>query len=288
MSFVPTPFTAVTPVTASELNANNDAFRKYINKDIIPADYAADTFVTSDILKGEYYNVVPDHQFTTGDMYTQNVLVDDNGGNRQYYSSTIKTALGDQNYAHGQGQWGITEQYQIIAETGKSIYFEANNSATINTNLAAKIIITGHIGARNTSQYVYNENNNPYDLSSTYTYAGLPIWTISPIETRFYLFYKVEGLTSGWQKFPDTKAQILGMEEYQNIVNSNLDLDETGLDRRVIPFLFQYDIPNLWAVGITPDRKPQTLAWSFALGVETTLDLGWVNNRIMTFEVFYA
>ena len=288
MAFVPTPFVAATPVTAPEINANNDALRKYINKDIVPADYAADTFVTSDILKGEYYNVVPDHQFTTGDMYTQNVLVDDNGGNRQYYSSTVKTTLGDITYAHTQGQWGLMDQYQIIAETGKSIYFEANNSATINTNLAAKIIITGHIGARNTSQYVFNENNDPTHVGNTYTYSGIATWALSPIETRFYLFYQVEGVTSGWQKFPDTKAQILGMEEYANIASSAIDLDETELDRRIIPFLFEYDIPNLSATSIVPFQKPQTLAWRFALGVETTLDLGWVNNRIMTFEVFYA
>jgi hypothetical protein len=288
MAFTPTPFVAGTPVTDTALNANNDALRKYINKEIIPADYAADTFVTSDILKGEYYNVVPDHQFTTGDMYTQNVLVDDDGGNRQYYSSTIKTTLGDITYAHTQGQWGIMNQYQIIAETGKSIYFEANNSATINSNLAAKIIITGHIGARNASQYVYNENKDPTHVGDTYTYSGIPAWALSPIETRFYLFYQVEGLTTGWQRFPDTKAQIFGMEEYANISNSSIDLNETQLDRRIIPFLLEYDIPNLWAVSITPDQKPQTLAWRFALGVETTLDIGWVNNRIMTFEVFYA
>lgn len=288
MPFTPTPFVAATPVTAVDLNANNDAFRKYINKDIVPADYIADTFTTPDFLKGEFANVVPDHQFTTGDMYTQNVLVDDDGGNRQYYSSTIKTTLGDITYAHTQGQWGLMDQYQIIAETGKAIYFEANNSSTVNSNLAAKIIITGHIGARNANQYVFNENNDPANVGGTYTYSGLATWALSPIETRFYLFFQAEGLTTGWQKLPDTKAQILGMEAYANITSASVDLDETALDRRIIPFLFEYDIPNLWAVNVTPSPKPQTLAWKFALGVETTLDLGWVNNRIMTFEVFYA
>lgn len=283
MAFVPTAFTNATPVTAPALNSNNDALRKYINKDIVPADFAADTFTTSDILKGEYYNVVPDHQFTTGDMYTQNLLVDDNGGNRQYYSSTIKTSLGDQNFNNTSGQWNQMEQYQIIAETGKSIYFEGNNSATVNTNLAAKIIITGHLAGRNALQYVYNQNNDP--ATGTNSYNGLK--GISSQQTRFYLFWKIEGSTSGWIKLEDTKAQILGFEDYDN-VTSPQTIQETELDRRVIPFLFEYDIPNLWAAGVTPNQKPQTLAWRFAIGVETTIDLGWVNNRVMTYEVFYA
>jgi hypothetical protein len=283
MPFVPTAFTNATPVTAPALNTNNDALRKYINKDIVPADFAADTFTTSDILKGEYYNVVPDHQFTTGDMYTQNLLVDDNGGNRQYYSSTIKTALGDQASTNTAGQWNQMEQYQIIAETGKSIYFEANNSATINTNLAAKIIITGHLAGRNYLQYVFNQNNEP--LNAAISYNGVK--GVSTQQTRFYLFWKIEGSTSGWIKLEDTKAQILGFEDYDN-VTSPQTIQETELDRRVIPFLFEYDIPNLWAAGVTPNQKPQTLAWRFAIGVETTVDLGWVNNRVMTYEVFYA
>ena len=285
MPYTFTPFVNATPVTAPELNTNMDGLRKYINKDIVAADLAADTFATTDILKGEYYNVVPDHQFTTGDMYTQNLLVDDNGGNRQYYSSTIKTSLGDQTYSNTAGQWNQMEQYQIIAETGKSIYFEANNSATVNTNLAAKIIITGHLAGRNALQYVYNQNNDPFDLTGTNSYNGLH--GISSQQTRFYLFWKIEGLTSGWQKLNDTKAQIIGFEDYDN-VTSPQTIQETELDRRVIPFLFEYDIPNLWAAGITPNPKPQTLAWRFAIGVETTVDLGWVNNRVMTYEVFYA
>jgi hypothetical protein len=33
---------------------------------------------------------------------------------------------------------------------------------------------------------------------------------------------------------------------------------------------------------------PQNLAWRFAIVVEPTVDLGWVNHRIMQYEVFYA
>lgn len=38
MSYVPpVVFTTATPVLADDLNANNDAFRKYINKNVIQA-----------------------------------------------------------------------------------------------------------------------------------------------------------------------------------------------------------------------------------------------------------
>ena len=65
----PVVFTTATPVTANDLNNNNDALRKYINRDVIQGDLSADTFGTTDILKGEYSNVVQDHQFTTGEIY---------------------------------------------------------------------------------------------------------------------------------------------------------------------------------------------------------------------------
>lgn len=274
----PIAFTGGTPVLADDLNANNDTLRKYINKGVVDIDLASDVFGTTEIVKGEYANVVQDHQFQTGDMYTQNVVSDDNGGNRQYFTSTIKTQLGD-GVTHT-GQWTQVGQYQVVAETGKSIYFEANNGETINNNLAAKIIITGHIGVRNYQQYVYN--TEAAVIGSKYGYVPN-----SPEDTRFYLLFKVEGISDQWLPVLDTKGQVLGFEQYQSNVGGT-DGKGTTLDRRVIPFLFEYDIPNLWATSVTPNPKPQTLAWRFAIGVESTVDLGWINNRIMTYEVFYC
>ena len=274
----PIAFTGGTPVLADDLNANNDTLRKYINKGVVDIDLASDVFGTTEIVKGEYANVVQDHQFQTGDMYTQNVVSDDNGGNRQYFTSTIKTQLGD-GVTHT-GQWTQVGQYQVVAETGKSIYFEANNGETINNNLAAKIIITGHIGVRNYQQYVYN--TEAAVIGSKYGYVPN-----SPEDTRFYLLFKVEGISDQWLPVLDTKGQVLGFEQYQSNVGGT-DGKGTTLDRRVIPFLFEYDIPNLWATSVTPAPKPQTLAWRFAIGVESTVDLGWINNRCLTYEVFYC
>lgn len=280
---VPVTFVNGDPLLADDLNANNDALRKYINRDIIPADFGTDVFGTTEIVKGEYANVVQDHQFQTGDMYTQNVVSDDNGGNRQYFTSTIKTQLGD-GVTHS-GQWTQVGQYQIVAETGKSIYFEGNNGETINNNLAAKIIITGHIGVRNYQQYVYNQQ--AFVIGSKYGYIPN-----SPQETRFYLLYKVEGVADSWQPVVDTKGSVLGFEEYQSVTGgtpaTSPPTSGTTLDRRVIPFLFELDVQNLWATSILPNPKPQTLAWRFAIGVESSIDLGWVNNRTLTYEVFYC
>lgn len=260
MSYTPpVTFVGGNTILADDINANNDALRKYINKDIIIADLATDTFGTTELVKGEFYNVVNDHQFTTGDMYTQAAL-DEDGNKRQYYSSTIKTRLS--------GQWGTNNQYQIVADTGKAIYFEASNGQDLSLNACANIIITGHIGVRNYEQYVFNS-----DYVSTNQ------------ETKFYLLWKIENSIDEWVPISHTKGQVLGFEVYANSALD--DGSDTGNDRRVIPFLFHISLPNLWST-VSDQPMPQTLAWRFAIGVESSIDLGWINNRFMTYEVFYA
>jgi hypothetical protein len=73
---VPVVFTAATAVSATSLQTNHTALRKYINHGIIQADLVAASVTTTDIVRGEYANVVRDHQFTTGDIFTQFVEVD--------------------------------------------------------------------------------------------------------------------------------------------------------------------------------------------------------------------
>lgn len=266
----PVIFANFTPIEASDLTLCFDSLRKYINKQIAATDLDTATFGTAEIVKGEYYNVVPDHQFTTGDVYTQNIIAEpDIAGGRCYYSSTTKNTLAT--------QWSFNDQYQVVSDTGKSIYFEQNNAIEIDTNLAAKIIITGHISPRNEFQYTYST-----DFNST-----------SPQETRFYLLYKIEGVSDQWQVATATKGQVLGFEDYQNVSGVTGQPGggtDTYNDRRVIPFLFEYDIPNAWESGILngDENPPQTLAWRFAIGVETTIDMGWVSNRYVRYEVFYA
>jgi hypothetical protein len=276
MSYTPpVVFTTATPVTADDLNNNNDALRKYINRNVVQADLSGDAFGTTDILKGEYSNVVQDHQFTTGDIYTQNKLAN-NATERSFYTSTYKPLL--------YSQWGETGQFQIVMDTGKSIYFEGHNGSSVNSNLAAKLVITGHIGVRNYHQYVF-ANINGGGTGSVYDYSQVS--TTSPLRqrTRFHLAFKIEGLTDGWVRILNSLGKVCGFEETQN------STDPFGTnqlkDRRTIPFLYQVDIPNLWA-NISPEPMPQDLAWRFAIVVEPSVDLGWVNHRIMQYEVFYA
>ena len=66
----PNNFSSNTNIQAGELNQNNQALRKYLNKDIQVADYADDSVGTTEVVRGEFYFLTPDHQFTTGDMYT--------------------------------------------------------------------------------------------------------------------------------------------------------------------------------------------------------------------------
>ena len=84
----PFSFTGGTQVEAPELQATYDSLRKYINRDIAGTDIQNNTVQTTDIVRGEYYNVTRDHQFTTGDLMTQFVETDQ--FSRSYATSHIK------------------------------------------------------------------------------------------------------------------------------------------------------------------------------------------------------
>lgn len=107
----PNVFVANTPMTGATLSANNTALRTYLNVGIVAADLTAATVDTTDIVRGEFFNVTPDHQFTTGDMYTQ--FIDLLLVNERYFSGHIKPydMKGD-------------NPYQLMPESGKRIVLE--------------------------------------------------------------------------------------------------------------------------------------------------------------------
>jgi hypothetical protein len=90
MSYTPPNiFVAGTPVDSAQLQGNFDALRRYINRGIISADIADQSVDTTDIVRGEYANVVRDHQFMTGDVMTSFNEIDDYS--RSYLTSHFKT-----------------------------------------------------------------------------------------------------------------------------------------------------------------------------------------------------
>ena len=72
MSYTPpVVFTNGTAVVAEDLQTTFNSLRDYLNAGIIQSDVSGSSVGTNEIVRGEYYNVVRDHQFTTGDVYTQ-------------------------------------------------------------------------------------------------------------------------------------------------------------------------------------------------------------------------
>lgn len=107
----PNVFTTATPILAAAVAANQKALRTYLNVGIIAADIPAGSVTTTDIVRGEFYGVVPDHQFTTGDMYSQ--FVDLLRTNEKYWTAHIKSY-----------DMSAANPYQIIADSGKRIVLE--------------------------------------------------------------------------------------------------------------------------------------------------------------------
>lgn len=107
----PTTFVAATPVTGTDIQSNFDALRYYIDRQIQAADFLKPEFKTADLVRGEYVGVTTDHQFTTGDLYTQ--VVDTDQFARSYMTSHFKISSLTNDFL-----------YQIIPNSGKKIYPE--------------------------------------------------------------------------------------------------------------------------------------------------------------------
>jgi hypothetical protein len=84
----PNVVVAGTPVDATALQGNTSALRLYLNRGIVLADIPVDSVTTTDLVRGEFVAVVPDHLFTTGDLYT--TFVDENTYDYDYFTSHFK------------------------------------------------------------------------------------------------------------------------------------------------------------------------------------------------------
>jgi len=113
----PNVFVAATNVSATALQGNTDALRKYINRNIIKADVLPASVTTTDVIRGEYANVVRDHQFTSGDVMTN--FIDTNLFQSDFFTSTWK--MYDQ---HGL-------KTQQIPQLGKRIVMERDGSSSL-------------------------------------------------------------------------------------------------------------------------------------------------------------
>jgi len=119
----PNVFVAGDPVDAADLQQNASELRLYINRDIDPADLADGGVTTTDLVRGEYYNVTPDHQFMTGDVFTQFVEIDP--FTRSYLTSHFKA-------------YDLLDQkFQGIPNLAKRVLPEHDGWAVITVSVAA-------------------------------------------------------------------------------------------------------------------------------------------------------
>lgn len=106
----PNVFVTNTAVDADDLEQNFQELRDYINNEIVQADVELASVDTTDIVRGEYSGVVRDHQFTSGDVFTN--FVDVNAFQGDYFTSTWK--MYDQ----------FAAKMQHIPQMGKRIVME--------------------------------------------------------------------------------------------------------------------------------------------------------------------
>ena len=112
MSYTPPNiFTATTTMEAAKVDQNNAELRTYLNVGIIAADIPNNIVNTIDIVRGEFVGVVTDHQFTSGDMYTQ--FIDLLRTNEKYWTAHIKPY-----------DMSADSPYQLLANSGKRIVLE--------------------------------------------------------------------------------------------------------------------------------------------------------------------
>lgn len=117
----PNVVVAGTPVDADDLQQNTDSMRRYLNRGVVSADIGPTSVTTNDIVRGEYVSVVPDHQFTTGDLYTQ--FVDENVYDYDYFTSHFKS-------------YDLYDtKLQPVPDGGKRIYMEYDGLIVVSIGL---------------------------------------------------------------------------------------------------------------------------------------------------------
>jgi len=112
---IPNSFTTATDISALDLQENQEAVRKYINKEIAYADLEDECVDYPEIVKGEFRPASRDHQFTFGDLYTQ--FSDTQIFNRSYFTGCLKQTA----------DLTTATQYIKIPNTGKRFYLEEDS-----------------------------------------------------------------------------------------------------------------------------------------------------------------
>lgn len=119
MPFTPTVFTTNTPITDTDINTNNRDLRKYINQAVAPQDLSDDSVDFPEIVRGEYFQVVQDHQFTSGDIYS--IRATSEVRDRSYMTGQTKSTIDFVAY----------QAYEPVAGSGKSFLCESDNQSAL-------------------------------------------------------------------------------------------------------------------------------------------------------------
>ena len=119
MAYTPAhTFASSATMLASQLNANNQDARDYLNTDILAADLADTTFGQEDFNRSEPMGVNDDVLLATGDVFVNSVATPECPDHkRQYHTNTLK----------GANPFGTT-LYVSCPNLAKEIYLEDDAS----------------------------------------------------------------------------------------------------------------------------------------------------------------
>jgi hypothetical protein len=114
-------FTDATAISADDINTQNGNLRKYINGQIVADDIKSGSVGTTDVVRGEYFGVTRDHQFTSGEVFTQYRSAED--FDRTYFTGQTKNV-----YALSQ-----SIQWVDVVDSGKRFYMEGQGTIVYHT-----------------------------------------------------------------------------------------------------------------------------------------------------------
>lgn len=163
MAYTPAhTFVSSATMLASQLNANNQDARDYLNTDILAADLADTTFGQEDFNRSEPMGVNDDVLLATGDVFVNSVATPECPDHkRQYHTNTLK----------GANPFGTT-LYVSCPNLAKEIYLEDDADVMV-------------------SVIAYTEEKQNVIAQATISKAS-PAATYPMVDTRYYLAYNGE------------------------------------------------------------------------------------------------
>lgn len=228
MAYTPAvTFADGTSLTATNLRANQDGLRDYVNGGIVKADLEADVFNTDDITAPTALPIFNEEEFATGGLY-RTAKITDVTSQRDYFDGRIKLAdITQQEVLQSLPSCGRqffmpTTGDVVVEFTGRAVGWEPGNYAYKNKTSPTPVLVNSNFfvvvdGVKQADSvcYIFPRQGGVPSTQSVALGTGTAFGVGVNADRPLYLFFSVGNLSAGLHTIQivcDTRIELLYVE----------------------------------------------------------------------------